>query len=431
MAYIGNSLNTVTRIEYNFTAEDGQKVIKGIDENGAALAFDVNAYEVFLNGVLQGTDNFSGNGSQITFNEPLVAGDKIVIRAFQNFQYVNESASMDRNVYDPNNVNEDAFNLDNMRSGATNINYTVSRDESIDQTFTNINERIDNLDLNVDLSPYAKTADVDTKLETKADKTYVDDVLEDYVTETNLTTTLEPYAKLDDVATKAQGTKADTAVQPDVLEDYVTDAELTSALGEYAKTSNVSSTLNNFYVKIADLDTTLEDYVTNTNLTTNLEPYAKSADVDTKLGNKADKTYVDDALSDYVTNTTLNTQLGSKVSIEGSDYIGAYTSTVYYHPEINSDAIIDVKPDKNIGKTNFQYMIHNRSDFYTIRASNIVDGAYVVNLIVDRDANSQPIAFENFDFIKGGVIESNKSSKYKIVIEFINGYRSAFITEIA
>ncbi len=75
---------TPTLKSYNYTADSGQTVITGADDNGSTLSYVNGQIQVFLNGILLRSDiDFTAtNGSNITFPNALDSADDVVIAAY-------------------------------------------------------------------------------------------------------------------------------------------------------------------------------------------------------------------------------------------------------------------------------------------------------------------------------------------------------------
>ena len=174
-----------------------------------------------------------------------------------------------------------------------------------------------------DLTPYAKTADVETKLNDYAKAVEVQTQLEAYAKKTELPSieglakTTEVEAKLVDYATMAEvntklADKADATVIPtlatkaevtEAVEGVAKTAEVDAKLADYAKASEVASTyatkdaVNAVAGLDADTVNQLKTLAQNSDLTTvaaKVENVYTKAETDTKLAAKADVTAIPD-----------------------------------------------------------------------------------------------------------------------------------------
>lgn len=81
MSYLGNSPTTVTEVDYLFTATEGQTVFSGNDIDGKILAFTIGNVDVFVNGSLLTTDDYSQSTGTITLNSGRTLTDAVLVRA--------------------------------------------------------------------------------------------------------------------------------------------------------------------------------------------------------------------------------------------------------------------------------------------------------------------------------------------------------------
>jgi hypothetical protein len=81
MSYLGNSPQTVTTVDYQFIATAGQTVFTGNDSDGKILAFELGNVDVFVNGFLMSSDDYTETTGTITLNDARDASDVVLIRA--------------------------------------------------------------------------------------------------------------------------------------------------------------------------------------------------------------------------------------------------------------------------------------------------------------------------------------------------------------
>lgn len=81
--YLGNSPKTAVRLDYIFTATASQSTFTGLDDKGLKLFYDINNYDVFVNGVLlDKSDINTSNGVTLVLNDARNAGDIVTIRSY-------------------------------------------------------------------------------------------------------------------------------------------------------------------------------------------------------------------------------------------------------------------------------------------------------------------------------------------------------------
>ena len=184
-------------------------------------------------------------------------------------------------------------------------------------------------DVDASLANYATIANVDSSLANKADKSE----LANYATITNVDSSL---------ALKADKTQ---------LADYATIANVDASLANYATITNVDSSL----ALKAD-KTQLADYATITNVDASLANYATIANVDSSLALKADKTQladyatianVDASLANYATITNVDASLANYATIANVD-----ASLANYATITNVDSSLALKQDVLTAGTN-------------------------------------------------------------------------------
>jgi len=119
---------------------------------------------------------------------------------------------------------------------------------------------------------------VEEILDDYLNETEINEVLEDYITSGDLTTALEPYM-------------TETEIN-DLLEDYVTFDDLTNALDSYMTS--------------AEINEALEDYITSGDLTTALEPYMTETEINELLEGYVEEEGLTDALEPYLSEAEIN-----------------------------------------------------------------------------------------------------------------------------
>ena len=235
-----------------------------------------------------------------------------------------------------NNENNELSLIPNDNSLPTVV--SLAKFASVDYVNTELDKKANVSDL-PDLTPYAKSADVSTALEGKADKSS----LEGLVNETALQEALEPFAKtetvnsaleqkadktdLEGLATTAALNEAVTAINTEV--DKKADKSEIPDISGLAEKTYVNSELE----KKADASA-LEGLVSESALNTALEPYAKTEDlpdvsgfavkteVDTELGKKANTEDVNAELAKKADKTNLINNSGAiynKLTINGDE----------------------------------------------------------------------------------------------------------------
>lgn len=80
MPYLGNTPDTVTKVDYYYTATNNQTVFTGADNYGVIMSLNPGYTDVYLNGVLLNVEEFSANTTHITIGQALDAGDVVQVR---------------------------------------------------------------------------------------------------------------------------------------------------------------------------------------------------------------------------------------------------------------------------------------------------------------------------------------------------------------
>ena len=147
---------TPTLAEYHYTADSGQLTVTGIDDGGATLSYVNGQIQVFLNGILlrSDVDYSAGNGSSISFTNPLDSSDDVVINTFSapgtylnQFRYIADSGQLSFSGVDLNN-NYLAYEITNSQiflNGIllTDSDYTATNGNTITLTSAaNLNDDI-------------------------------------------------------------------------------------------------------------------------------------------------------------------------------------------------------------------------------------------------------------------------------------------------
>lgn len=133
-------------------------------------------------------------------------------------------------------------------------------------------------------------------------ETELNDTLEDYVTDTDLTSTLENYQPKGDYLTSIPSEYVTESELGNVLNDYVTETDLNTTLEDYQPKGNYLTSIPSEYVTDGELNNTLNnyqtkgDYVTNGELNTTLTNYQPKGD------------YLTEIPSEYVTETELTSK---------------------------------------------------------------------------------------------------------------------------
>lgn len=72
---------------YLYTADSGQTVFSGVDDNGATLSYNVGQVQLFLNGVLlvNSLDYTATTGNSITLIDPADSADQLVVNSFSAY----------------------------------------------------------------------------------------------------------------------------------------------------------------------------------------------------------------------------------------------------------------------------------------------------------------------------------------------------------
>lgn len=134
-------------------------------------------------------------------------------------------------------------------------------------------------------------------------ETELNDTLEDYVTDTDLTSTLENYQPKGDYLISIPSEYVTESELGNVLNDYVTETDLNTTLEDYQPKGNYLTSIPSEYVTEDELNNTLNnyqqkgDYVTNGELNTTLTNYQPKGE------------YLTSIPSEYVTDNELNTTL--------------------------------------------------------------------------------------------------------------------------
>ena len=66
MSYLGNSPQSVTSVDYRFVATASQTVFSGNDVDGKILSFEIGNVDVFVNGSLLTSDQYTETTGTIT-----------------------------------------------------------------------------------------------------------------------------------------------------------------------------------------------------------------------------------------------------------------------------------------------------------------------------------------------------------------------------
>jgi hypothetical protein len=123
MSYLGNSPQTVTTVDYQYTATAGQTVFTGNDIDGKTLAFELGNVDVFVNGTLLSESDYTETTGTITLTDARDADDVVLIRAkgtyssTDHYTKAESPALAANNTFTGNNI-FDNIDLDSINGGA-------------------------------------------------------------------------------------------------------------------------------------------------------------------------------------------------------------------------------------------------------------------------------------------------------------------------
>ena len=256
--------------------------------------------------------------------------------------------------------------------------YTQTQADDKFATKTSLNDYVKSDDLSATLNDYAKSTDLDAYAKTS-------DIASTYATKDSL----NEYAKSGDVYSKNDiDTKLGGYVTSDNLDtklgSYVKSDDLTTTLGSYAKTSDLDA-----YAKTSDIAETyatkasLNDYVKSDALDSKLSGYAKTDDVYSKND-------MDTKLNEYVKSDTLDSTINSKLTgyAKTEDIANTYATKTELDGKVDTSAFNTYKTE--VGNTYAtKDELNNKADASTVTAlqttvSNLSD-------TVDSKANQSDL----------------------------------------
>jgi hypothetical protein len=86
--YLGNQPKQYVKVDYIFTATEGQTVFTGTDNNGLTLSFSPVNFDIYVNGVLLNKSDVGAyaTGSSFTLVDARKAGDSVIFRSYGTSQ---------------------------------------------------------------------------------------------------------------------------------------------------------------------------------------------------------------------------------------------------------------------------------------------------------------------------------------------------------
>ena len=124
MSYLGNSPQTVTTVDYYFTATAGQTVFSGNDNDGKILAFELGNVDVLVNGYTLSKYDYTETTGTITLTDPRDANDIVLVRAkgtyssTDHYTKAESPALAANNTFTGTNNTFNNINIDSINGGA-------------------------------------------------------------------------------------------------------------------------------------------------------------------------------------------------------------------------------------------------------------------------------------------------------------------------
>jgi|GEM_PF-1280048 len=176
-----------------------------------------------------------------------------------------------------------------------------------------------------DLAPYAKTADVEVSLSGYTNTTELNTRLANYALTSNVENSLASYEKTTAVNSKVESLKS--AVESNLL-SYEKTSSINAKLANYALSSDVETELMKYSTTQA-INNSLGSYVTQNNLTNILGNYSTTNAIKNSLSSYAREIDVQDSLSNYSTTAEIGASLAAyPTNEEVAVTLSGYTNTL-------------------------------------------------------------------------------------------------------